>query len=304
MSGPAPVASVEVGRKHGTAGSGPAVSDRAADPRPRPRSLRNGARPADHQPARPYRPALVCRGRARSPTRPGSSWCPITTSSACSVPRACRWPTSACPGRTAARPRPTGAGSGAASPSIITCSAARRRGSGSTTPSRRSSASRRGFRRRPPIVYYDRIADCLRRPEFRPRALFGRFNIEAISTTDSALDDLRWHRMIRDSGWDGRVVPAYRPDSVVDPEFEGFAGNLDAARRDHRLRHRDLGGLPRRPPPAPRVFQGVRRHQLRPRPPHRPHRGSAAGRGRGALRQGPLRARPPRRRPTPSAARC
>jgi len=75
---------------------------------------------------------------------------------------------------------------------------------------------------------YDHIADCLSRPEFRPRALFKRFNIEAIATTESALDDLRWHRMIRESGWDGRVVTAYRPDAVVDPEFEGFAGNVEA----------------------------------------------------------------------------
>jgi len=76
-------------------------------------------------------------------------------------------------------------------------------------------------------LYYDTIADLLKRDEFRPRALFEKFNIEVISTTDGALDDLRWHRMIRDSGWKGRVVPAYRPDSVVDPDFEGFAGNLD-----------------------------------------------------------------------------
>ena len=75
--------------------------------------------------------------------------------------------------------------------------------------------------------YYDTIAECLARPEFRPRALFERFGIEAISTTDGALDDLRWHAAIRDSGWPGRVVPAYRPDAVVDPDFEGFAGNLD-----------------------------------------------------------------------------
>jgi glucuronate isomerase len=74
--------------------------------------------------------------------------------------------------------------------------------------------------------YYDQIADCLTQPEFRPRALYKRFNIEAIATTDGALDDLRWHRMIRDSGWDGRVVTAYRPDAVVDPEFEGFAANV------------------------------------------------------------------------------
>ena len=76
-------------------------------------------------------------------------------------------------------------------------------------------------------AHYDRIADCLARDEFRPRALFERFRIEAIATTEGALDDLRWHKMIRESGWPGKVVTAYRPDSVVDPEFEGFHENLD-----------------------------------------------------------------------------
>jgi len=74
---------------------------------------------------------------------------------------------------------------------------------------------------------YDRIAEKLTQAEFLPRALFERFNIEAIATTEGALDDLRWHDMIKASGWSGKVVTAYRPDSVVDPEFEGFAGNLD-----------------------------------------------------------------------------
>lgn len=73
---------------------------------------------------------------------------------------------------------------------------------------------------------YDRIADCLGRPEFRPRALFDRFGIEVIATTESPLDDLRWHRMIRESGWGGRVVTAYRPDPVVDPDFAGFEANV------------------------------------------------------------------------------
>ena len=74
--------------------------------------------------------------------------------------------------------------------------------------------------------FYDTIATALERPEFRPRALFERFNIEVIATTESPLDDLRWHRMIRESGWQGRVVTAYRPDPVVDPEFEGFRDNV------------------------------------------------------------------------------
>ncbi|MCB1389111.1 MAG: glucuronate isomerase [Rhodobacteraceae bacterium] len=75
---------------------------------------------------------------------------------------------------------------------------------------------------------YDHIESCLARPEFRPRALFERFNIEALATTEGALDDLRWHRMMRESGWRGRVITTYRPDAVVDPEFEGFSGNVRA----------------------------------------------------------------------------
>ena len=75
--------------------------------------------------------------------------------------------------------------------------------------------------------FYDHIAARLDTEAYRPRALFERFRIEVISTTDAALDDLKWHRQIRESGWSGRVVPAYRPDSVIDPDFEGFAANLD-----------------------------------------------------------------------------
>ena len=74
---------------------------------------------------------------------------------------------------------------------------------------------------------YDRIAERLAQPAYRPRALFERFNIEVIATTEGALDDLGWHRQIRESGWNGRVVTAYRPDAVVDPDFEGFSQNLD-----------------------------------------------------------------------------
>jgi glucuronate isomerase len=74
---------------------------------------------------------------------------------------------------------------------------------------------------------YDQIDSCLGQPEFRPRALFDRFGIEVLATTESPLDDLRWHRMIRESGWGGRVITAYRPDAVVDPDVVGFARNLE-----------------------------------------------------------------------------
>ncbi|MBV6656535.1 MAG: glucuronate isomerase [Devosiaceae bacterium] len=75
---------------------------------------------------------------------------------------------------------------------------------------------------------YDTIAEHLQRDDYRPRALFERFNLEVIATTESAIDPLTYHQQIAQSGWGGRVVTTYRPDAVVDPEFEGFHANIDA----------------------------------------------------------------------------
>ncbi len=77
-------------------------------------------------------------------------------------------------------------------------------------------------------AYYDRIDAWLKEDAFRPRALFDRFDIEVIATTESPLDDLRHHKKIRESEWLGNVITAYRPDPVVDPDFEGFAENVAA----------------------------------------------------------------------------
>ena len=76
--------------------------------------------------------------------------------------------------------------------------------------------------------YFDIINAQLASDAFRPRALFDRFGIEVIATTEGPLDTLEHHAAIRASGWGGRVITAYRPDAVVDPEFEGFAANLAA----------------------------------------------------------------------------
>ena len=73
---------------------------------------------------------------------------------------------------------------------------------------------------------YDRMADCLARPDFLPRSLFERFNIEVLATTESPLDPLSHHRALRQSGWTGRVITSFRPDPVVDPEYEGFASGI------------------------------------------------------------------------------
>ena len=72
-------------------------------------------------------------------------------------------------------------------------------------------------------LYFDTISSKLQTPEFLPRSLFERFHIEVLATTDSPLDSLADHIAIRESGWSGRVLPTFRPDSVVDREFAGFA---------------------------------------------------------------------------------
>jgi len=73
---------------------------------------------------------------------------------------------------------------------------------------------------------YDRIGAALATPEFRPRALFDRFGIELLATTEGAHETLDHHAAIRASGWPGRVVTTYRPDAVIDPEHEDFAAAL------------------------------------------------------------------------------
>lgn len=75
-------------------------------------------------------------------------------------------------------------------------------------------------------LYFDTISEKLLQPEFRPRALFERFGLEVLATTDSPIDSLSDVERLRNSGWQGRIIPTFRPDPVVDPDFAGFAANI------------------------------------------------------------------------------
>jgi len=74
--------------------------------------------------------------------------------------------------------------------------------------------------------YYDAISENLSTPQFRPRALMDSLNIEVIATTEGALDPLQAHATLKSLDWGKRVITTFRPDSVIDPEFEGFSENL------------------------------------------------------------------------------
>lgn len=75
---------------------------------------------------------------------------------------------------------------------------------------------------------YDQIAEKLATDQFRPRALFQRFNIEVLCTTDAATDTLGHHRTIRESGWRGTILPTFRPDAVVNIDTRGWRKNIEA----------------------------------------------------------------------------
>ena len=100
-----------------------------------------------------------------------------------------------------------------------------------------------GVRVRPDVgtadQIYDQIADCLTKPEFRPRALYHRFGIEAMATTDDPCDDLAGHaRLAADPEWDGRVMPTFRPDAYLEPARPGW---VDLTRKLGEVAGVDVG---------------------------------------------------------------
>ncbi|MEM8559675.1 MAG: glucuronate isomerase, partial [Bacteroidota bacterium] len=79
---------------------------------------------------------------------------------------------------------------------------------------------------------YDQIAERLADDAFQPRALFDRFGIEVLCTTDAAADDLRHHAAIREANaagtWGGDVRPCFRPDAVMRIAQPGWRAEIEA----------------------------------------------------------------------------
>ena len=135
---------------------------------------------------------------------------------------------------------------------------------------------------------YDQVAETLRRPDFRPRALLDRFGIEVLATTDAPADDLAHHAAIRDDATiRTRVLPTFRPDRYLEPGradwpelvdalgaaadtdtsgYKGFIAALEDRRRhfiahgavsaDHS--HADVGTAPLDQSDAERIFTAAR----------------------------------------------
>ncbi len=78
---------------------------------------------------------------------------------------------------------------------------------------------------------YDMIVERLQSPEFRPRALLNRFNIEVLATTDAASDTLEHHTALRTVELGCRVIPTFRPDALFRIASPGWSEEL--ARFEH-----------------------------------------------------------------------
>jgi glucuronate isomerase len=73
---------------------------------------------------------------------------------------------------------------------------------------------------------FDTVSEKLTSPEFSPRRLFERFNIDVLCTTDAATDTLDHHQAIRQSNWNKKVLPTFRPDSVVNLDAPHWCTNI------------------------------------------------------------------------------
>ncbi|WP_028044877.1 glucuronate isomerase [Cellulomonas sp. URHE0023] len=134
---------------------------------------------------------------------------------------------------------------------------------------------------------YDHLAGLLSQPAYSPRALFTRFNISVLATTDDPCDDLSVHAALdADPTWSGRVIPTFRPDKYLEASapgwaqaverlgevsgiatdtYAGWVGAMEARRRhfvEHGARsadhaHTDAGTAPLEAAEAERVYRAA-----------------------------------------------
>ena len=101
---------------------------------------------------------------------------------------------------------------------------------------------------------YDRCNELLAQPEYTARGFMRRYGVECVCTTDDPIDSLEHHKATRDSGFEIKMLPTWRPDkamAVEDPvQFQAYVEKLsevsnisintfddmiDALRRRHKF---------------------------------------------------------------------
>ena len=147
---------------------------------------------------------------------------------------------------------------------------------------------------------YDRISERLATDAYRPRALYERFGITVLATTDDPSSDLSAHAALAaDPTWSGRVIPTFRPDRYLEPGRRGWVDAVAELGKAADLDTGDFAGFVRALEARRRYFVAARRRLGRPQPRRRPDGpagavGGCADLPRGAGRRRDARPRPPR----------
>jgi len=80
---------------------------------------------------------------------------------------------------------------------------------------------------------WDTCNSLLNTKDFSCRGIIRKANVKVICTTDDPVDSLEYHRSIKESGFEVKVIPAWRPDkamTIEDPKaFNGYVSLLEAA---------------------------------------------------------------------------
>ncbi len=67
---------------------------------------------------------------------------------------------------------------------------------------------------------WNKVNECLAKPEFRAQELIKRSNVEVICTTDDPIDTLEYHAALK--GFSTKILPTFRPDKAVEIGKETF----------------------------------------------------------------------------------
>lgn len=75
---------------------------------------------------------------------------------------------------------------------------------------------------------FDRANDAVKNGDFRPQSLIMKSNVKVVCTTDDPVDDLKYHKLLKDvTDFDCKVLPSFRPDKALNAHLDGFADYIN-----------------------------------------------------------------------------
>lgn len=93
-------------------------------------------------------------------------------------------------------------------------------------------------------IYEECNDKLLNDPTYTARGMMRRYNVETVCTTDDPVDSLEWHKKTRESGFEIKMLPTWRPDkamAVEKPElFKAYVEKLSEVSGVNISRFADL----------------------------------------------------------------